>query len=63
MLKYTLLFYLKLVGDLTREGLKINQYNPCVMKKIVGGEQTTVVFHMDDLKVSHKINKDITKVI
>ena len=27
------------------------------MKKIVGGEQMTVVFHVDHLKVSHKSDK------
>ena len=33
------------------------------MNKIVGGEHMTVFFHMDDLKVSQKINKAITKLI
>ena len=33
------------------------------MNKIVGGEQMTVVLHADDLKVSHKINKAIKKVL
>ena len=63
MLKYMLLFYLNIVGDLTRAGLKFNLYDPCLMNKIVGGEQMTVVFHVDYLKVSHKSDKDITKVI
>ena len=63
ILKSVPLFYLKLVGDLTRAGFKINSYEPCVMEKIVGGEHMTVLFHMDDLKVSHKIDKAITEVI
>lgn len=28
-------------------------YNPCVANKIVNGKQLTVVWHVDDLKVSH----------
>ena len=35
MLKYALLFYLKLLRDLTRSGFKLNLYDPCVMNKIV----------------------------
>ena len=42
--KPALLFYLNLVGDLTRAGLKINPHDPCVMNKIVGKEQITVMF-------------------
>ena len=63
MLKSALLCYLNLVGDLTRSRFKINPYYPCVMSNIVGREQITVLFHMDDLKVSHKRDKAITKLI
>ena len=63
MLKSALLLYLKLVGDLAIAGFKINLYDRCVTKKILGGEQMIVVFHVDDMKVSHKSDKAITKVI
>ena len=63
MIKPALLFYLKLEGDLKRAGLKINLYDPCVPNKIVEEENMTVVFHVNDLKVSQKSDKDITKVI
>ena len=43
--------------------LPLNLYDPCVTKTVVGEEKMTVVFHVDDLKVSHKSDKDITKVI
>ena len=36
MIKYALLLYMKLVGYLTRPGFKLNPYDLCVMKKIVG---------------------------
>ena len=38
IIKSVLLFYLKMAGDLTRAGLKLNPYDPCTMNKIVGGE-------------------------
>ena len=63
MLKSTLLLYLNLVGNLTRAGFKINPYDPCVMKNIVGGEHMVVVFHVDNLKVSHKSYKGVTRLI
>ena len=63
MLKYALFFYQKLVVDMTRAGFELNTYDPCLLKKMVEGEQKTVVFHMDDMKVLHKSDKAITKVI
>ena len=38
-------------------------YDPCMMKTILGGDHIMVLFHMDDLKVSHKRDKAITKLI
>ena len=48
-----LLFYLKLVNNLKSIGFELNPYDPCVANKIVDGAQFTVVWHVDDLKVSH----------
>ena len=53
MPKYALLFYIKLVRDLTRACFKLNLYDPCVMKKPLEGEQITVVFDVYDMKVYH----------
>ena len=38
MMKSALLFYRKLVADLTIIGYKINPYNPCVANKIINGK-------------------------
>ena len=38
MLKPLLMFYLKLLWDLTRAGFTLNQYDLFLMNKIVGGE-------------------------
>ena len=61
MLKSTLVFYLKMVGALTRAGFKLNPYDPCLMKQITGGEHITVEFHVDDFKVSQKSDNNIKK--
>ncbi len=59
LLRSSLLFYLKLKGDLEGLGFEFNPYDPCTANKIIDGHQMTVVFHVDDLKVSHKDEKQI----
>ena len=61
LLKSVLLFYLKLVEDLERYGFELNPYDPCVANKMINGEQMTVVWHGDNLKVSHKDPFQVTK--
>jgi hypothetical protein len=34
-------------------GFKINPYDPCVANKIVDGNQMTILYHVDDCKLSH----------
>ena len=53
IMKAALLFYLKLVKNLKSIGFVLNPYDPCVAKKIVDGAHLTVVWHVDDPKVSH----------
>ncbi len=54
LLRSALLFYKKLVSDLEGYGFEINPYDTCVANKMVNRSQMTVVWHVDDLKVSHK---------
>ena len=61
MLISALLFYRKLVKDLEKYGFESNLYGPCAAKKMVNGSQMRVVWHVDDLKVSHKSEFDITR--
>ena len=49
-----IIFYNKLSKHLTDHGFVQNQYDMCTFNKMVNGEQITVQFHVDDLKVSHK---------
>jgi hypothetical protein len=53
LLRSALLFYLRLVKDLEECGFELNPYDPCVANKMVDGSQMTVVWHVDDLKISH----------
>ena len=52
-MKAALLFYLKLVKNLKSIGFELNIYDPCMVNKIVDDAQLTVVWHVNDLKVSH----------
>ena len=54
MLQSALLFYKKLRADLEQSGFIINPYDPCVANKMVRGTPMTVVWHVDDMKISHK---------
>ena len=55
IMKAALLFYLKFLEILTSIGFVINPYDYCVANKIVDHHQLTVVWHVDDLKISHQM--------
>ena len=62
IMKAALLFYIKLVENLKSIGFQLNPYNPCVANKIVDGAQLTVVWHVDDLKLSHIDGGAVTRM-
>ena len=48
------LFYDNLCGVIINElSFKLNPYDGCVVNKIINGKQCKIVFHIDDLKISH----------
>ena len=49
-----LLYYRKFSESLTEEGYVANAYDPCVWNKVIKGKQSTICFHVDDCKISHK---------
>jgi hypothetical protein len=61
LLRSALLFYQKLVGDLESNGFVLNPYDPCVANKDINGNQMTVCWHVDDLKVSHVDPTEVSK--
>ena len=52
-LKAALLFWKKLSAYLEDQGFTVNPYDWCVANKMIGGKQCTIVWHVDDLKISH----------
>jgi hypothetical protein len=48
-----MLFLKDLTSKLKKWGYEINPYDWCVANKMVDGKQCTVVWHVDDLKISH----------
>ena len=60
LLSIALLFYRNLVKDIETYGFQINPYDPCVANKMINKKQMTVVWHMDDLKVSHVDSFEVT---
>ena len=48
-----LLFWKKLSGYLEKNGFVANPYDMCVMNRMINGNQMTIRWHVDDLKISH----------
>ena len=58
------LFWQKLSKQLIDEwGFVPNKYDDCVVNKMVNGQQMTVVWHVDDLKVSHVDRAEVEKFV
>jgi hypothetical protein len=62
-LQAALLFWQNLSTQLEKWGLKINPYDFCVANKTINSKQCTIVWHVDDLKVSHVDPKVVTTVL
>ena len=52
-LRAALLFYQLFYGQLSEWGFIRNKYDMCTMNKIVNDSQLTIVWHVDDCKISH----------
>ena len=62
-LNTSLLFWLTLSKDLETWGFVMNPYDWCVMNKMIDSKQCTVLWHVDDIKVSHKSVDVVTSVL
>ena len=62
-LRSGLLFWKYLSENLQRSGFRVNGYDTCVANKLVKGKQCTIVWHVDDLKISHVDKTVVTEVI
>ena len=50
------------MSELEDYGFKLNPYNPCIANMEINGSQVTMVWHVDDLMVTHKSNFELTKL-
>ena len=48
-----ILFWKKLSSVLIDQGFVLNPYDSCVANKMIDGKQCTILWHVDDLKISH----------
>ena len=58
-----LLYYQHFCKDICSIDFKINPYDPCIANKIVKGKQLTLVWHVDDIKVSHVNPNVVTHMV
>ena len=58
-----LLFWKNLTDTLKSWGFTLNKYDNCVANKTIKGHQCTILWHVDDLKVSHKSPKVVAQII
>jgi hypothetical protein len=57
------LFWEKLSAKLLEEGFVANPYDSCVVNKMINGKQCTIIWHVDDLKISHVEAKVVDQII
>jgi hypothetical protein len=63
-LQASLLFWKNLTGMLVGElGFELNPYDQCVANKDIDGNQCTILWHVDDLKISHIDSKTVDMIL
>jgi hypothetical protein len=62
-LQAALLFWQNLSSQLIEWRFELNPYDFCVVNKTIDGGQCTIVWHVDDLKISHVSTKAVDTVI
>ena len=63
-MKSARLFWNNLSSYLVKEmNFKLNPYDSCVANKEINGKQCTIIWHVDDLKISHVDEQVVNRVI
>ena len=62
-LRAALIFWRKLTTKLIEWGFTINLYDWCVANKQINGQQGTLVWHVDDMKISHADSRVVDNII
>ena len=58
-----LLWYDLYTSVLKQMGFELNRYDNCVANKIIDGKQCTILWHVDDNKISHVNPEVVTDII
>jgi hypothetical protein len=61
--KSALLWYKLFSGTLQEMGFELNPYDPCVANCTIEGSQCTIVWYVDDTKISHVNSNVVTDII
>ena len=62
-LRAALIFWRKLTSKLIEWGFTINPYDWCVANKQIDGRQCTLIWHVDDMKISHGDSRVVDGII
>ena len=58
-----MLFWRTITANRVDMGFEINPYDRCVANKLIEGKQCTILWHVDDIKVSHCSARVVTGVV
>ena len=45
------------------KGFELNPYDPCLESKMIGGKKRKILWHVENLKVSHVDHKEVTNLM
>ena len=62
-LRAAYLFWKRLSDQLIKWHFVLNAYDPCVANKEINNSQCTIIWHVDDLKISHKESRVVDQII
>jgi hypothetical protein len=62
-LQASLLFWKDLSGKLRKWGFEVNPNDWCVANKTINGKQCTMLWHVDDIKISHEDPEVVSQMI
>ena len=62
-LRAALIFWRKLTSKLMEWGFTINPYDWCIANKQIEGRQCTLIWHVDDMKISHGDSRVVDGII
>ena len=58
-----LLWYNLFSSTLQEMGFELNPYDRCVANKVINGHQCTIIWYIDDLKISHKNQSVVMDIV